>query len=213
MPETPATPAEAAPATGPAATPDTAPATGPEVTPEGEAALGDPGKKALDAMKSKWHSERDRAAALEARLAELEGAKPAKTPEPATEAAKPSDADRKLNARIIRAEIKAAAAGKFADPDDALVYLKDKSRSFKVDENGEVDPAEITSAIEDLLTRKPHLAASGRPRFQGSGDGGAAGREAGPSQLTRADLKGKSPEWVAEAKAQGRLNKLLGITN
>jgi hypothetical protein len=148
-------------------------------------------------MKAERNAERDRRKAAEARLADLESS--------ATVAA---DADRKLNARIVRAEIKAAATGKLVDPSDALVYL-DVSQ-FEVSEDGEVDSTKLTAAIEDLLTRKPHLGAKPEKRFQGSGDGGATGREAGPAQLTRADLKGKSPEWIAKAKAEGRLKNLLG---
>jgi hypothetical protein len=150
-------------------------------------------------MKTERNAERDRRKALEQRVAELESS--------VTTAA---DADRKLNARIVRAEIKAAATGKLVDPSDALVYL-DVSQ-FEVSEDGEVDSAKLSAAIEDLLTRKPHLGAKPEKRFQGTGDGGAAGRESGPSQLTRADLKGKSAEWIAKVKAEGRLNNLLGIT-
>ncbi|MEU0245178.1 hypothetical protein ABZ192_12735 [Streptomyces sp. NPDC006235] len=149
-------------------------------------------------MKANWHTERDKRKELEARLAALESS-----------ATKTSDADRKLNARIVRAEIKAAAAGKLADPTDALALL-DLS-AFEVSDDGDVDAQKVSAAIEDLLTRKPHLAATAKPRFQGSGDGGAARKTSGPDQLTRADLKGKSPEFIAKAKADGRLNDLLGI--
>ena len=31
------------------------------------------------------------------------------------------------------------------------------------------------------------------------------------NQLTRADLAGKSPEWIEAAREAGRLNELLGI--
>ncbi|MGI5408226.1 hypothetical protein ACQEV9_15665 [Streptomyces chartreusis] len=191
-------PAESAPANGPAdgtAAPATGPATTPADNTPGAEALGDAGKKALDAMKSNWHSERDRRKELEQRIADLEAAKSAPDPR----------ADR----RIIRAELKAAAAGKFADVSD--VFNNVDLTQFEVNEDGDVDASKLNAAIEDLLTRKPHLAATKRPRFEGSGDGGASGRESGPSQLTRADLKGKSPEWIAKAKAEGRLNTLLGL--
>jgi hypothetical protein len=205
MPETPATPA-AGPEVTPTPVTPAAPAPADD-NPPGADALGDAGKRALDTMKAERNAERERRKAAEAELEAL------RNPKPAADPAEPSEADRKLNARIVRAEIKAAAAGKFADPDDALVYLKDKARSFKVDENGEVDPAAISAAITDLLTRKPHLAAKPvPPTFEGSADGGAAGREAGPSQLTREDLKGKSPEFIAKARAEGRLKTLLGHT-
>jgi hypothetical protein len=184
-----------------------------EPNPEGADQLGDAGKKALDSMKSKWREERDKRRDLEARIAALEAPKgtgDTDTPDPDSirrEAAR--EATTKANARILRSEIKAAAAGKLADPTDAALYLDlDK---FEVDENGDVDAEEISDAIEELLTRKPHLAATARPRFQGTGDGGAARKAAGPKQLTRDDLKGMSPEAIKKAKAEGRLNNVLGI--
>lgn len=224
MPENPTPTAETAPANGPEVTPDagTGESTnGPAVAaasddgdPAGTDALGDAGKKALDTMKAQRNAERDRRKQLEARIAELE--KPAEGSQPdadqiRTQAEKA--ATTKANNRILRAEIKAAATGKFADPSDALLHLQDKLNSFEVNEDGDVDSDEISEAIEDLLTRKPHLAAKAQPRFQGSGDGGAARKASGPSQLTRADLKGKSPEWISNAKAAGQLNDLLGIKN
>lgn len=217
MPENP-TPTDETAAPGGAVTDETASTetpsgeAPPEVDPAGTEALGDPGKRALDSMKEKWHTERDQRRALEARIAELEKPAPAADGTPNADAIR-SEAERaaseKANARILRSEIKAAAAGKFADPADAALYL-DLSK-FEVDANGDVDATEISDAIEDLLTRKPHLAASTRPRFQGSGDGGAARKSAGPTQLTKADLDKMSPEQIVKAKREGRLNSILGI--
>src|SRR5690606_40426318 len=47
----------------------------------------------------------------------------------------------RANERILRSEIKAAAAGKLADPEDALRYLD--LAEFEVDESGNVDTSEI----------------------------------------------------------------------
>lgn len=200
-------------------TPEVEPQEEPQGTPEGEEtpdgadALGDAGKKALDSMKGKWKEERDKRRDLERRIAELEtpkGESPDDQPDAKQIKAQATrEANAKANARILRSEIKAAAAGKFADPADALAFI-DASK-FEVDENGDVDADEISDAIEDLLTRKPHLAATARQRFQGTGDGGAQ-RKVGPSQLSREDLKGMSPAAIHKAKAEGRLNQLLGIT-
>lgn len=184
-----------------------------ESDPAGAEALGDAGKKALDSMKSKWREERDKRRALEDRIASLEAPKPSgdtDTPDPDAirrEAAR--EATQKANARILKSEIKAAAAGKFADPADALAFID--ATKFEVGEDGEVDAEEIADAIEELLTRKPHLAATARPRFQGTGDGGAAQRSTGPKQLSRDDLKGMTPEAISKAKREGRLNNVLGI--
>lgn len=180
--------------------------------PDGSEALGDAGKKALDSMKGRWKDERDRRRALEQRIAELENPAPKgddETPDVdaiRTQAAR--EAIEKANARILRSEVKALAAGKFHDVSDALLNL-DLS-TFEVDENGDVDPEEISEAIEDLLSRKPHLAATARQRFQGTGDGGAARKASGPSQLTRADLAKLSPAEIVKAKAEGRLANLTG---
>ncbi|WP_329544699.1 hypothetical protein OG548_08255 [Streptomyces sp. NBC_01356] len=184
-----------------------------DADPAGSEALGDAGKKALDSMKGKWREERDQRRALEARIAVLEAPKGESTDQPSADEIRTQatrEATSKANARILRSEVKAAAAGKFADVSDALLNLDLKK--FEVDENGDVDPSEIKDAIEELLTRKPHLAAKAG-RFQGTGDGGAQRKAAGPTQLTRGDLKGMSPEAISKAKAEGRLNKVLGISN
>jgi hypothetical protein len=177
------------------------------------AALGDAGKKALDSMKSKWREERDKRRDLESRLVALESAPKGDTDQPDADQIKAQatrEATEKANARIVRSEIKAAAAGKFADITD--VFANIDPAKFEVDDNGEIDPVEISDAIEELLTRKPHLAATARPRFQGTGDGGAARKVSGPSQLAESDLDRMSPEAISKAKREGRLNKLLGIT-
>lgn len=191
----------------PAETPDAV-----EAQPEGTDALGDAGKKALDSMKARWKSERDARRKMEEELAALRAPKSSDSADQPdadsirSEAAR--EANAKANARILRSEIKAAAAGKLADPSDAFAYLDPST--FEVDENGDVDAGEISEAIEDLLTRKPYLAATARPRFQGSGDGGAARKASGPSQLSRQDLKSMSPEAIVKAKADGRLKTVLG---
>jgi hypothetical protein len=73
------------------------------------------------------------------------------------------------NTRILKAEVRAAATGKLSDPADALLYL-DLSK-FEVGEDGEVDAKALGAALDDLVKKKPYLAAQGK-RFQGNGDGG-----------------------------------------
>lgn len=173
--------------------------------------LGDAGKKALDSMKGKWHGERDKRRALEAELEQLRtAAKPAETDQPDADkirAEASREAQAKANARILKSEVKAAAAGKLADTADALKFL-DLS-TFEVDENGDVDSDEIADAIQELITNKPYLAAATAPRFQGTGDGGAARKASGPAQLTREDLRGMSPQGIVKAKAEGRLKTVM----
>jgi ribosomal protein L35 len=159
-------------------------------------------------MKAKWKAERDTRRELERKLAE--SAKPAADETPDLEAIKSQavrEATAKANARILRSEIKAAAAGKFHDLSDVIPNLD--LDAFEVDENGDVDADEIASAIQDLLTRKPHLAAATAKRFQGTGGGGAARKAAGPTQITREQLKQMSPAAIVAAKAEGRLANLF----
>ena len=161
---------------------------------EGEApgaeSLGDAGKQALDRMKAKWKAERDRANAAESRLSS----------QPSTD-----DALAKINARMVRAEVKAAAKGKLSDPADAFRFLDLKQ--FDVDENGDVSEDVIAAAIDDLLTKKPYLGAQ-RARAEGSGEGGARTGQGLP-QLTRADLARMTPQQIMAAKEKGQLKNLL----
>lgn len=157
---------------------------------DGTEQLGDAGKQALDRMKDERNKARSDLKSWTALARELG----AKTPEDLKaliagkqQAADEADPDRirreataeataKANARIVRAEIKALAAGKFADPADAVAFLD--LTEFEVDDDGEVDSEAITAALTDLLSRKPHLAASGTRRFQGGADGGHRGEPA-----------------------------------
>jgi len=177
---------------------------------DGADQLGDAGKKALDAMKAKRNEYRDKLRAREAELEELrKGA--TKDGEPTADqirAEARQEATSKANDRIIRAEIRALATGKLADPKDALIYLKDKK--FEVDEDGEVDSDEIVEAIDELLKNKPYLAAATAKRFQGTGDGGAARKSGKPKQLAESDLKTMTADQIVKAQAEGRLSDLLG---
>lgn len=176
----------------------------------GEESLGDPGKKALDAMKAKWRSAEDRAKAAEAAAAAALAKAEGKEQEFAAAEQRrqvEQEALAKANTRILKAEIRAQATAKLADPTDALLYL-DLS-SFEVGDDGDVDAQAISAAIDDLIKSKPYLAAQGR-RFQGGADGGAR-KESTVAQLTQADLAGMSPDAIVQAKAEGRLNNLLGI--
>lgn len=176
--------------------------------------LGDAGRAALDKeRKARRDAEKSRKAA-EAELAALKAQQAASTQQDeAQQAAEKTRRDAetaavaKANERILKAEIRAAAAGKLTDPADALAHLD--LTQFEVGEDGSVDENEITEAISDLIKRKPYLAAKANG-FQGSGDGGAAGRSGGtPKQLAGADLKTMSSAQIAEARAQGRLERYL----
>ncbi|MEV0639035.1 hypothetical protein AB0I77_29645 [Streptomyces sp. NPDC050619] len=186
--------------------------------PEGADQLGDAGKRALDSMKDKWKSERDKRRELEAKLAAKD--KPAdgdqRDPEAIVRQAEQA-ALSKANARIIRAEVKAAAAGKLADPADAYRFLD--LAQFEVDDDGNVDADEIGDAIADLIQSKPYLAVQSgtpKPRFEGTADSGARKGTGRPAQLTEADVKRLSAEGkhaeILKAREEGRLADYLGTT-
>ena len=157
----------------------------PQLVEEGAEALGDKGKQALDRMKAERNEararDREKTKALEALQAELERLKSGEQEDETAKKIREAEtaALSKANERILRAELKAAATGKLADPADALKFL-DLS-AFEVDADGNVDGAALADAIADLTESKPYLAAQGTKRFQGSADGGAR-----PSQPKRA---------------------------
>lgn len=126
--------------------------------PEGAEELGDKGKQALDRMKAKWQAERDKRTAAEAKLREALPQDDAQRIADEAEA----KAIAKANTRILSAEVRAAATGKLSDPSDALTFID--LTQFEVDDDGEVDQAEIAAAVDDLLTKKPYLAAQGGPK-------------------------------------------------
>ncbi|MGW4406525.1 hypothetical protein ACWEJ6_21025 [Nonomuraea sp. NPDC004702] len=174
--------------------------------------LGPAGEKALAAEKEKRktaaaqaRAEKARADAAEAELAKLRRAAEKAKSKPEEKADDAPDREEirreaeqaaiaKANDRIVRAEIRAAAAGKLADPADALSFLD--LTQFEVDADGNIDADQVADAIDDLLKKKPYLApAQGDgKRFKGSGDGGAKpNKPTRPKSLTEAVTKALSP--------------------
>lgn len=107
---------------------------------------------------------------------------------PDPEQQKIADAEAKANLRLVRANVKEAAAGLFADPADAALYLD--LAKYEVDEDGDlVDPEELIEDLNQVLERKPHLAASEKrkdpkPKIKGQGrrDATITGLEAGAAK-------------------------------
>jgi len=198
-------------------------------SPSGIDALGDAGKKALDTMKAERNQYRSEsrewqklakelgvedAGGLRDLIANAGKPKDPEEPEaPAVDVEKVRreaqlEATRKANERILRSEVKAAAAGKLADPQDAIRFLD--LDQFDISDDGEIDSGDITDAINELLKTKPYLAAATAQRWQGSADGGARNGPTGPQQLTRADLDGMTAAQIMAAKKAGQLKNLLG---
>ncbi|MFJ6293202.1 hypothetical protein ACIQJX_07560 [Streptomyces griseoviridis] len=179
--------------------------------PEGADHLGDPGKKALATMKDRLRKERERRKAAESERDQLKGAgQNADDPERIRSEADQA-ATARANQRIVRSEVRAAAAGKLTNPRDALAFLD--LAQFEVDEDGQVDETEIADAIDDLLKERPYLGAAAKApeaRFQGTGDGGARKSTGGPRQLSEQEVKKMTPEQIDEAHRKGQLRDYLG---
>lgn len=175
---------------------------------EGAEALGDPGKKALDAMKAERNAERAARRELEAERDALRAQVEGREAEFAAQQERDriqADALAKANDRIKRSEVRLAAKGKLADPEDALAFI-DLSL-IEVGENGDVDGAAIEDAIADLISRKPHLAVN---QPIGSADQGVGAGNESLRQVTAAELESMTPEQVNQARREGRLANLLG---
>lgn len=177
---------------------------------EGEEALGDPGKRALDAMKAAKRAAEKEAREARNELAALKAAAEGREAEWKAEQEAQRIKDEALaaaNQRILKAEIRALAAGKLADPSDALLYLD--TSDFDVDDEGNFDPDAITSAIDALISSKPYLAVQDGSRFNGSADAGVR-KGSGVAQLGKADLARMTPQQIDEARKKGQLDDLLG---
>lgn len=193
---------EAAPEDVQGATPDTDTATEPD-------GLGDPGKKALDAERKARREAEKQLREMRDRIAQMEETQN-KTAEERAQIEQQRAFERealvKANLRIVKAEVRAAAAGELADPADALRFID--LDDFEVDDEGGVDTDAIRGAVADLVKTKPYLAARREPRIEGSADGGA--REASrPRQLTQDDVRRMKPEQVDQALRDGQLADLL----
>lgn len=176
----------------------------------GEDALGDAGKKALDAMKAERNTAKAEKAALAAELKALRDAaeladKPAN--EQAIAKARQdaiAEVTEASNKRLVAAEVKAAAAGKLANPELAQKLID--TAGITVDADGNVDAASVADAVTELLTKYPSLAAQGGAvQFDSS-----RGKPAPVAQLTQKDLQGMSAEAIVKAESDGRLDRLKG---
>ncbi|MEW1754696.1 hypothetical protein [Streptomyces angustmyceticus] len=170
----------------------------PEVEPQDDPAgddegddpkLGEAGEKALKAERAARKAADKKAAELEAEVSRLRRSNAANkgTDVDAIKAEIRADIEGASAARIIRAEVKAAAAKRLADPGDA-VKLLDLS-AFELNADGDVDTKAVTKALDDLLKEKPYLAAGKQPWGDVGGghrDPAAADVEPGMARLRHA---------------------------
>jgi hypothetical protein len=135
--------------------------------------LGDPGKRALDAERNARRAAERAVKEAQAELEKLREASLSETERAISQARREAreEATRDLNSRLVRAEAKAVATGRLADPEDIVRYV-DLSQ-FEVDENGNVDVKALNKEIDTLLKAKPYLAAQ---RVGGDVDSGARGK-------------------------------------
>ena len=171
--------------------------------PEGVKALNEWKKRAKEAEK-----EAKRAKELEAQLAQFEEANKSeqdklleKARKEAAEQAR-NEVMSEVQREKLETQVLKQALGKLNDPDDAIKFLD-------LDELQDEAPEAISSAIEELVTSKPYLAASAT-RPTGSADQGVRKTTEGLAQLTRADLARMTPQQISEAQEKGQLNDLLG---
>lgn len=180
----------------PAPTPTTPPA--PQAAPTSPQAasgdeLGDGGRKALDEER---RARRAADKALKDAAAELEKLRSASMSDQEkavaqAKAAGRAEAVQETASRLVRAEVRALAAGKLADPADAIYLLGDLSDYVASD--GDVDSKAIAKAIDALVHDKPYLAP------QGSSPAPLPGGGATPSNGFSMD------SWIRDsARRQGR---------
>lgn len=162
----------------------------------------------LEAKLKTAYAKADRVDELEKTIAELQG-KQDEYEAAQKEKAVQSKALAAANERILKAEIRAAAASKLRDPGDALRYL-DLS-TLTVGDDGETDTAAIGAQIDELLKARPYLATEPAPTgVQTVPPSAARDGDHPQSQLTRDDLKRMTPAEINRARADGRLDKLMG---
>lgn len=112
-----------------------------------------------------------------------------------------SEARREVGAKLAQARIEAALAKIVDNPSE---IAEDLNLAAYVTDDGEVDVDKVAA----LKAKWVGLLQPGRPT--GDADGGPRG-DTKPGQLSREDIKSMTPQQITKAKADGRLNDLLGI--
>ncbi len=202
-------PTEPVPPAAPPAAPPTPPAEPP--VPPAEPELGEAGKRALDSERAARRDAEKRAKDVETELAALRATQMTDQ-EKAIEAARAegrAEAVAASNVVILKAHVLAAAAGKLADPNDAIKLIA--LDQFTPTADGEFDTAALAASIDALLAAKPYLGINrpGATPPPGSANGGPQG--GGPAQWTQEQLDQATPEQIIAAKNAGLLNTLMGI--
>jgi hypothetical protein len=166
--------------------------------------LGEAGKKAIAAERTKARNEAAKRRKVEQELAALkaaQAAKPAGTDEAVDPKAIAEAARAEARAELLkdRAEdkIELLAAKSFANPEIARRLLASDVDQFVAD--GKVDTDAIKDALADLLETNPYLAATPAKRFNGTADQGPRGTGKAPDLdhlITQAQKAGDIREQI-----------------
>lgn len=197
--------------TNPTPTPEPTPPAEPPAPEPGDEPLGEPGKRALE-------SERQRAAALEKQLktlnAELDQLRQASMSDQEKALADARSegekaAEERWRDRVGQAHVRAAAAGKFASPEDAHLFLDE----IPFTDDGQVDDSALQAKLDALLESKPYLAAATPGATPAAPPAVPTGPRGGTGPVrTKDDLKRMSPDEIAEAYRRGELSHLTQST-
>lgn len=118
--------------------------------------LGDAGKQTLVKVRTLLKEAEARAEAAEKERDELKTA--GQTEQEKAVAAARAEGISAANQRLVRAEVKAAAAAAgFHDPADAAVQLHGELAKVAISKDGDVDEAKVKELVASLATSKPYL--------------------------------------------------------
>lgn len=145
--------------------------------PSQDEALGDGGKKALAEERASRREAEKRLKDMQVkldRLDELERQNMTEQEKAVAQARAEARQEAMVSSsqRLVRAEVRAAAAGKLADPDDAAFLIGDLAGY--VDGDGEVNTKAIAKAIDALVNAKPYLGVRQEPSKPAALPGGGA---------------------------------------
>lgn len=171
--------------------------TAPEPTPEPEAPKAE--ETDWKAMARKWEKLAKENSKATEELDKLKKSQMTEQEKAVAEAkaAGASEASKTYGSRLAAAELKAAAAAKGINL-SALDGLIDASRF--VGEDGEVDTAAISKAVDKIAKAIPSGPQRGGADFNGGN---------GAGQITREQLASMTPSEIAKAHADGKLNHLM----
>lgn len=159
-----------------------------DTPPAGDDMATDAGKRALDVERRNVREARAEARKLAAELEALKAQTMTET-ERAIAAARAeavAEVTKEWSGRLVKSDIRAAAAGRFANPDDALLFVD--AESVLDVKTGEVNQEALSSAIDAALKERPYLAAVNRGK-PSEGDGGPRGSGKASETLTNDVLR------------------------